>query len=137
MVIPERHQNNRVHIHGIFTTDLPKRWWKDNARACGMGFMAEKDAVYSAWGAGAYMGKYLFKQQQDTRWAKGFRRVRTSRQFPKLETLPRHPDWLFNAVAGHDAQKDAMDFLVERGWKVAMADHATAWALLDNFSELM
>lgn len=136
VVIPERHHDERVHIHGIFLAGASKRWWKDNARSCGMGYQAEENAVYSPSGAGFYIGKYLAKQLSDARWAKGFRRVRTSLHFPKLPTLDRHPDWVFEPVPATDSLGDATKFLSARGWRVALADHATAWALLDKLSEL-
>ena len=134
VVIPERHKTGRVHIHGIFLSGANKRWWKDNARSCGMGYQAEEEAVYSASGAGFYVGKYLAKQLSDARWKKGFRRVRTSLYFPKLQALPRHPNWDFAVISGQKAVSEHIRQLQATGISIAMADHCTAWALVEQFS---
>jgi hypothetical protein len=134
VVIPERHQSGRIHIHAITLAGTNKRWWKDNARACGMGYMAEEEAVYSASGAGFYVGKYLSKQLSDARWKKGFRRVRTSLHFPKLPPLPRDDNWVFEILKGGMEVSVTMEHLQEQGYSVALADHHTAWALVEQFS---
>lgn len=134
VVIPERHKSGKVHIHGIFLSGANKRWWKDNARACGMGYEAEEEAVYSASGAGYYVGKYLAKQLSDARWKKGFRRVRTSLHFPKLPTLERHPDWIFQVTSEGETVASEQQAFLSRGFRVVLADHSTAWSLLEKFN---
>jgi hypothetical protein len=136
VTIPERHKSGRIHVHGIFDSVVGTRWWKDNARECGMGFQAEEDLVYSASGAGFYMGKYLFKQLSDERWAKNFRRIRTSLYYPKLPPLIRDSAWVFEPLASHADISSEAAFLQTKGYRVALADHATAWALVEKFTEV-
>ncbi len=60
-MIPERHQDGRLHAHAIETGHLTTRWFKDEGRECGLGYIAEEKEVRSPAGAGAYVVKYLTK----------------------------------------------------------------------------
>ena len=66
------------------TFNLASRWWKDNARSCGLGFMAESEFAKTAGGAFAYASKYLSKQW-GIPWPRNFRRIRTSRKYPRQQ----------------------------------------------------
>jgi len=134
VVIPERHKNGRLHIHGVFLSGADRRWWKDNARSCGMGYQAEAKPVYSASGAGFYCGKYLAKQLSDERWKKGFRRIRTSQAFPKLPPLERAEGWTFSIISQGESVSEHTKQLADAAYRVALADNATAWEVLDRFS---
>lgn len=91
VMIPEQHANGRLHVHMLDTFGLPSRWWKDNARACGLGYMAESEFARTAGGAARYASKYLSKGL-GTDWPKGFRRVRTSPGFIVEELRQRDGD---------------------------------------------
>lgn len=82
--IPEKHKDGRCHIHGLFTTTLESRWWKDNLRACGGGYIAEAVEVENAGLAGWYCSKYLSKHMGQGDWIPYFRRINFSRKFPLL-----------------------------------------------------
>ena len=101
-MIPEQHRTGRLHVHMIASTDLESRWWKDNGRECGLGYIAEeaefrfKDAGASV--AAAYAQKYLGKQVCVTAWPRYFHRIRTSQHFPDLPEFENNPyaaiDWI-------------------------------------------
>jgi len=95
VLIPEQHQNGRLHVHLIASTDLGTRWWKDNARACGLGWRAEEaefkgDRADPARAA-SYAGKYMDKQLGVTQWPRYFHHIRTSQHFPELPADPDNP----------------------------------------------
>jgi len=129
--VPELTQSYRVHVHALVLAQLTKRWWKDNTRECGGGYQAEDEPVYSAAGAGFYIGKYLAKQFQNGLWKKGFHRVRTSRGWPKLPDLPRNPDWQFAVVSNRDSLESIYHRLALEGYGVALADWRSAWSVVD------
>lgn len=83
VLIPEPHQSGRLHAHLLDTWNLPTRWWKDNARACGLGYQADSEYAKTAGGAARYAAKYIGKGLGAS-WPKGFRRVRVSKGFLML-----------------------------------------------------
>lgn len=132
LIIPERHEDMRVHLHALVLARLGKKWWKDNARSSGMGYMAEDKPVYSPDGAGHYVGKYLAKQLVVNCWAKGFHRIRTSQGWPKLPLLPRNPDWEFDIVPEHTSVAEVFTNLRLSGYAVRQTDHREAWQLIET-----
>ena len=55
---------------------------------CGLGWQYDLSALESVEGASRYVAKYLFKEAIfDTKWPKGWRRVRYSQNWPKLPDL--------------------------------------------------
>ncbi len=95
VLVPEQHQDGRLHVHIIASTDLGTRWWKDNARECGLGYIAEEAEFKQADGhparAAAYVSKYLGKQQGVAVWPRYFHHIRTSQHFPELPPLGDNP----------------------------------------------
>ena len=92
ILVPEQHQDGRLHVHLIASANLGTRWWKNNARASGLGYKAE-DAEFKAWDgdpalAAWYVAKYMDKQMLITAWPRKFHRIRTSQHFPELPPLP-------------------------------------------------
>jgi len=85
VLIPEFHANGVVHLHAIVSSPTTKRWWKDNCYTCGGGYMAEYEPCRSPAYAGGYFTKYMHKQMGIKTWPKGYRRVRTSHRWPKLD----------------------------------------------------
>jgi len=131
-LFPEVGHGDHFHCHFITNEPLTERFWKDNARASGMGFMADGgDANIPPQAAAGYASKYLTKSFQ-FQWPKGFRRVRTSQNFPKLPTLQRHPDWFFSVLAGADSLQAVRDKLQAQGYRVALSSHKAAWALIET-----
>lgn len=95
ILVPERHRDGRLHVHMISSANYGSRWWKDNARASGLGYMAEeaefKDKEANPARASAYCLKYLDKSMGVLQWPRSFRRIRTSQQFPELPTPDGNP----------------------------------------------
>jgi len=95
IMIPEQHRDGRLHVHLIASANLGTRWWKDNARECGLGYKAE-EAEFKAGKAepgraAAYASKYLGKQMGVKAWPRYFHHIRTSQHFPELPADPENP----------------------------------------------
>lgn len=88
--VPERHKDGRMHAHGLVTDAPGLRWWKDNARACGFGYQADRQEVESE-GVAGYIAKYTGKSLQNSNFRKGFRRYRMSQGWPKLPEFEKTP----------------------------------------------
>lgn len=86
-IVPERHKDGRMHVHMLMTVSLTSRWFKDNARQCGLGFQADSKPLTSGNLAARYVTKYLTKGVTHSQeiFPPRFRRVRMSRTWPALE----------------------------------------------------
>jgi hypothetical protein len=127
MMVPEQHQDGRLHAHAIETFNLGSRWWKDNAAACGLGYIAEEEPARTAAGAAWYISKYLAKTLAVTQWSPGFRRVRTSIRWPALPEMPRSEDWVFSLLPPKVAIQAEVERLEKAGYRVVVTNHAAAW----------
>lgn len=126
--------NKSAHFHLHLITNLSpgERFWKDAARASGMGYIAdESDPLVNASRAGFYCGKYLAKQFSAGLYKKGYRRVRCSNSWPKLPKLPRDPNWDFSVVANGEPLSGFIEKLQAQGFRVALADYRSAWSVVD------
>lgn len=132
--VPERHKTGRLHVHAIIATEaqLPKRFWKNAARACGMGYQADLQEVLHVGGVGGYVGKYLAKTLQYSHWKKGFRRVRTSQGWPKLPTLPKAEGWDFVTLPSDVSVADALSVARDLGYEIYLTGHKTAWKYVNG-----
>lgn len=124
--VTERQQRGAAHSHLICTmypndaeeyasgTVLPtgilakhdclySQWFVDKCVSAGLGYATDCTVVHSSIGVAAYVAKYLFKDAQVTLWPKGWKRVRYSQSWPKVEfesksvdafPLVRYSDWL-------------------------------------------
>lgn len=84
----EHHKDASYHMHIINNVAVNTRWLKDNASACGMGFMAHSDEIVNAGQAAGYVAKYMLKQgKADTlrTFPRGARRIECSHNWPKWE----------------------------------------------------
>lgn len=91
--IPETHKDGTIHIHGLFSGKIKTRWWKDNARSCGLGYMAESDELKSVLQAVNYCTKYIQKSMGIASPTKGFRRINYSRGFPAKKGIGSGLEW--------------------------------------------
>ena len=132
VVLPEHHQDARLHLHAIITADLKTRWYKDNARACGMGYMAEAEALASPEYAGFYVTKYVTKQLENCKFRKGFHRVRTSKGWPKAPGREMPDHWRFVAIEKEANFHRLQENLSRQGYSVALADDRASWTLLET-----
>lgn len=130
--VPERHKSLKLHTHMITTGGLTKKWWKDNARQCGLGYQSDVQEVASL-GVGGYVSKYLGKTLAE-RWPKNKRRVNTSRSWPALPDLPQSAGWNFSVYRSDRELKAVCAALLADGFKVYGVTTGNAWALLDALS---
>lgn len=91
--IPECHKDGTIHIHGVFVGSASDRWWKNNTRESGLGYMAESSELESALQAINYMLKYITKEIGKQSVTSGFRRINYSQGFPPVPRLPSVYDW--------------------------------------------
>jgi hypothetical protein len=95
IMIPEQHRTGRLHVHLATDAGLPKRWWKDNGRECGLGYMAEasefRDTNVSPALVSWYVTKYLGKQLDVNQWPRYFHHIRTSQHYPELPGSEDNP----------------------------------------------
>lgn len=104
--LPECHQDGTIHIHGIFAGRIETRWWKDNSRECGLGYMAESAKLDNALQAINYITKYITKEMGKASVRKGFRRINYSRTFPATETSSIYDRW--RKLEGNESIKDGI-----------------------------
>jgi len=109
ILIPERHQKGGLHVHALWTFGVSRRWLKDNARACGLGYQADVKRVAEARFAVRYVTKYVGKSLGDNVPAH-FRRVRVSAhwaEIPHPENECSTYDWHY--IGGNGAQEAAIE----------------------------
>ena len=92
--------NHKMELHTANV--LGSHWLAKEVVKSGLGEQYDISFVESVEGAARYVAKYLFKRSMfETNWPKGWRRVRYSQSFPKLEkkktdafVLLGEKDWL-------------------------------------------
>jgi len=129
-MIPEVHEDGRLHIHAIETSALGEGWWKDNARESGLGYMDEEEPIRKPAGAAAYASKYLAKSLLIAAWPSNFHRIRTSRDWPKLPPLEPPEGWRFETVPRFVPLSAVAFSYVQRGYRLDVAGSKDAWALI-------
>lgn len=134
ILVPEiGKESGHFHIHFVTNQSPGTRWWKDNARACSLGYESDDtDTFDNPAKAGYYVGKYLAKQFMVDQFKKGFHRVRTSQGWPKLPALERSNDWTFRILSKLDSLHDTVQSLQTDGYRVAIADHKSAWSVVNS-----
>lgn len=108
----EKHRSGALHIHALVNFPFTKRWLKDNAKQCGMGYQAHSRPVAGVGLAVWYTTKYLAKSLAGEAMPKSIRRINTSHGWPALpETgsdldwniaVSISEDWLWNGYTVHD-----------------------------------
>jgi len=83
MIVPEKHDDGRMHVHALWNADVTKRWLKDNARKRGLGYECDVSHLRDSGRAAQYTAKYLGKSL-DANDIPHFRRVRTSQGWPDI-----------------------------------------------------
>jgi len=127
LLVPERHKDGRVHAHAVSTFNLGTRWWKDNAAEIGLGYMAEEEEARTPGGAALYVSKYLTKSIGVTDWPRYWRRIRSSRKWPKLPEREEPEGWRWQPMQTTDALDVAVARLEHGGYEVVLLNHAEAW----------
>jgi len=110
--------------------------WR-SVQDAGLGKIYDIREVYDARGAVVYLGKYLFKDTIHTRWPKGWRRIRVSREWPGQSKQPSAAFPLRNERDWYKLAKSSMLVIAEdeavyrdcewylRGHDVLIRRHAT------------
>lgn len=129
-MVPEPHKSGKVHAHAIVSCDLPKRWWKDNARSCGFGYQNDAQEVVSVGGVSSYVNKYLTKTLQNSNFGKNFRRVRKSQNWPKLPEKLLPNNWKVYPLARDYALSADIEQMQKHGYNTALVDYKTAWKVI-------
>lgn len=124
VLVPEMHRNGVVHLHAIVSSPTTKRWWKDNCYACGGGYIADFELCRDERRAGAYATKYLGKNLAVHNWPKGYRRIRTSRYWPKVPRSAASDNYEWKVI--HPGQ---LDWLVTYHYGIGM-DVRFGWSNL-------
>lgn len=93
MLVPERHKNGRLHVHGIWNAGVTQRWLKNNARQRGLGYQCKVISITHSGYAQKYIVKYIGKSLNSGAPAH-FRRVRVSNNWGDV---PK-PDTPFNGL---------------------------------------
>jgi len=125
--VPEAHKSGRWHLHMLSSPPMGKRWWKNNARACGFGYQAHAEVLVKHGRAGQYMQKYVRKQLTGDGhgWSKSMRRVRHSNNWPMSDqTKRKQKDWQWDVLPKEIAIRDEINRLIVAGYRVTAADSA-------------
>lgn len=85
VLLPEQHEDGRLHVHMIASATIKKRWIKDSAFGSGGGFMGDSKPLKSSKKAAWYVSKYVGKSLGVIAWPPKFRRIRTSQKWPLVE----------------------------------------------------
>lgn len=132
IAVPERQpKSGRHHCHMIITGGLSERWWKDNARECGLGYQTKVEDMHL--GVPGYLAKYLGKTLEE-KWPKGKRRVNTSRTWPALPEREPKVGWSFATHGTDDKLTPILGNLIGNGYTVFGVPTFKAWKLLNDLS---
>ncbi len=107
------------HAHLITTADLATRWYKDNGAETGLGYQAKAVPIAQANECGAYITKYITKSLASGDYPKYYRRVNTSRKWPRLPAYESPYVWRY---VGDDYEYNISRALyADRGWRISLA----------------
>jgi hypothetical protein len=133
--VPEQHQDGRWHMHGMTNAKLPRKWWKDNARECGLGYQSDVKEVTDLGGVAHYIAKYMTKMLQNTNLPKHFRRIRTSSGWPKLPEMQPLEGWQFLTVPRDVSMQSEIERYRSMGETCVIADEISSWDYMKNWAE--
>jgi len=132
LMVPEQHEDGRLHIHAVETSDLGEGWWKDNARQSGLGYMDEETHIRKPQGAAAYVAKYLSKSLEVLDWPGNFHRVRTSRRWPPLQALETPPGWEFRSLPLSTSLQEVYQAYARQGYAIRLLGSSDAWRFIES-----
>lgn len=135
LAIPEQHADGRWHLHAMTTARLPKKWWKDNARSCGLGYQSDVQEVKSLGGVAYYVSKYVSKTLENSNLPKNFRRMRVSRGWPDLPPIKPLEGWEFTLLGMEVPEAHEIARNKRLGFTVILADEKSSWDWIEHFGE--
>lgn len=97
----EQHKDGSFHLHMLANFPITRRWLKDNAHSCGLGYQAHVKPIDNAGQVAGYMAKYTLKngfiEQGGVAIPKGLRRIETSHKWPEFPKMRgREYEWIFD-----------------------------------------
>lgn len=118
---PHADEKNSLHMHMIISQPVGKKWWKDNARQCGLGYQDDERVIDNAGKAAGYAAKYLLKASEHAdRYPKNMRRINCSRNWPQLPELSSDEgDYVWSYVDSLEKMLWEVDLYKGRGYVVA------------------
>jgi hypothetical protein len=134
LYVHEQHKSGVMHTHMILSGCWDERWWKDNPARTGFGYMNDISDVEDYLQAGSYVAKYLAKQLNLLKWPPGWRRLGTSRDWPKLPEARKTIgwDWLVS-MSAIDARAE-IEGLHLKGYRIEVqADEGLAALIASAF----
>lgn len=132
--IPEQHKDGRWHLHAIITAKMSRKWWKDNARECGLGYQSDVKEVQQLGGIPYYIGKYITKALENGDLPRHFRRIRTSANWPKLEAPQPLEGWEFMTVPRENSLQVEIERYRSSGHDCIIADEVSSWDWMKNWA---
>jgi len=112
----EAQKSGAFHVHMLITGQLHTRWWKDNARACGLGYQAKSENVDNAGLAASYVVKYIAKNIGLEISIPRLRRINFSRKFPPTKAFASPDRWQIID------KKTAIETVIEQAWRLKNFD---------------
>lgn len=114
----EAHNDGSMHLHGLMDANIAKRWLKNNARECGMGYQVDVRPVENAGQVAGYISKYMVKSGLQNEYPKGLRRIEVSRDWTQLPDLKADTllNWLLNST--REGQIATAQRFYERGFDI-------------------
>lgn len=122
LYIHEQHKSGVMHSHFLLTGVWDNRFWKDNPARTGFGYMNDISPVNSAVDAGGYAAKYLAKMLLVLQWPPGWRRVGTSRGWPKLPPPEQVEGWQWLAAKYAQDVRAEIESLSLQGYRIEILD---------------
>ena len=116
--IPEQHKDGSLHVHLLVAAEVSERWCKDNAAETGLGYIGEYEEVRTPGKAAWYVSKYLTKDSHKLAWPKHFRRVNTSRNWPRPEPLEKSGEWAVTRLKAETSVQAWQTVLQLQRWHV-------------------
>jgi len=83
MIVPERHKDDRMHVHALWNANVSQKWLKDNARKRGLGYQCKVIPITNPNYAAKYVTKYVCKDFGSD-MPPHFRRVRVSNNWTDI-----------------------------------------------------
>lgn len=94
----EHHKSGKLHVHMLTNWKSTTRWYKDNSRACGMGYQCDQRKMDNVGLAAWYLAKYLSKSLAGKEIPPNVRRINTSHGWPALPSESENVlDWQIKA----------------------------------------
>lgn len=116
----EFHQDGSFHLHLIVNHKFGRRWLKDNARQCGLGYQAHSVRSKNTGQVAGYCAKYLIKSfEHAEKYPKNIRRIAVSQNWTPLPELSDNDrEWKIH----HTRQEQDQYVRSDLSWRKRLVD---------------